>query len=109
MLGHTGNIPATVKGLEVCDFCIGKILEKAEENFYEVVITSDHGNCEYMKDIDGNIIVQHTTNKVPFVISSTKYKLKNEGSLCDVIPTIIDMFEISKPEEMTGSSLLIKD
>ena len=109
MLGHTGNIPATVKGLEVCDFCIGKILEKAEENFYEVVITSDNGNCEYMKDVDGNIIVQHTTNKVPFVISSTKYKLKNEGSLCDVIPTIIDMFEISKPEEMTGSSLLIKD
>ncbi len=109
MLGHTGNIPATVRALEACDVCIGKIYEKAQENFYDLVITSDHGNCEYMKDEDGNVITSHTTNKVPFVICNEKYKMKNEGTLKDIIPTLIDMYEISKPKEMTGNSLIIKE
>ncbi|NLC48655.1 MAG: 2,3-bisphosphoglycerate-independent phosphoglycerate mutase [Tenericutes bacterium] len=108
LVGHTGNIPATIRALEACDVCIGKILEKAQENFYELVITSDHGNCEYMKDSEGNTITANTTNKVPFIICNNKYNIKNEGSLKDVIPTIIDMYEISKPKEMTGESLLIK-
>ena len=99
MLGHTGNIPATVRALEACDVCIGKIYEKAQENFYDLVITSDHGNCEYMKDEDGNVITSHTTNKVPFVICNEKYKMKNEGTLKDIIPTLIDMYEISKPRK----------
>ena len=107
MLGHTGNIPATVRALEACDVCIGKILEKAQENFYDLVITSDHGNVELMKD--NNIInTGHTDSKVPFIICNENYKLKNSGSLKDVIPTIIDMYEISKPKEMTGESLVIK-
>lgn len=109
MVGHSGNIPACVRALEACDFCIGKILEKAEENFYDLVITSDHGNCEYMKDENGNIIRGHTDNKVPFVICNDKYKLKKEGSLCDVVPTITDVYEISRPNEMTGESLIIKN
>ena len=109
MLGHTGNIPATIRALESCDESIAKILEKAKENFYEVVITSDHGNCEYMKDANGNVVTSHTTSKVPFVIVNNKYKLKKNGSLKDVIPTIIDMYEISKPSEMTGESLIIKE
>ncbi len=108
MVGHTGNIPAVQRALEVCDICIGKILEKAQENFYELVITSDHGNVECMKDDDGEINTRHTDNKVPFVICNENYKLKPNGSLKDVIPTIIDMYEISKPKEMTGESLIIK-
>ena len=109
MVGHTGNIPAAIRALEACDICIGRILEKAQENFYELVITSDHGNCEYMKDADGNVITSHTTNKVPFIICNNQYKIKSEGSLRDVIPTIIDMYEISKPKDMTGESLIIKE
>ncbi len=109
MLGHTGNIPAAIRSLEVCDYCIGKILEKANDNFYDLVITSDHGNVEYMKDADGNVITNHTINKVPFIIVNKNYKINNEGTLADVIPTIIDMYEISKPKEMTGESLLIKE
>ncbi len=108
-LGHTGNIPACIRGLESLDVCIGHILEKAQDNFYELVITSDHGNIEYMKDTDGNIITTHTDNKVPFIICNTNYKLKENGTLQDVVPTIIDMYEISKPKEMTGESLLIKE
>ena len=108
MVGHTGNIPATVRALESCDVCIEKILEKANENFYELVITSDHGNVELMKNNDGTINTSHTDSKVPFIICSEDYKLKNNGTLKDVIPTIIDMFEISKPKEMTGESLIVK-
>ncbi len=108
-LGHTGNIPACVRSLESIDVCIGHILEKAQENFYEIVITSDHGNIEYMKDAEGNVITKHTDSKVPLIICNNNYKLKEEGTLQDVIPTLIDMYEISKPKEMTGESLLIKE
>lgn len=108
-LAHSGNIPACVRGLESLDVCISHIIEKANENFYDVVITSDHGNVEYMKDENGNINNIHTANKVPFVICNKKYKLESEGTLKDIIPTLIDMYEISKPKEMTGKSLLIKE
>ena len=109
MVGHTGNIPCTVRALEACDVCIEKILEKASENFYEVVITSDHGNVELMKNDDGSINESHTDSNVPFIICNKNYKLKEFGSLRDVIPTIIDMYEISKPKEMTGESLIVKN
>ncbi len=109
VVGQTGNIPATIRALETCDICIEKILEHASENFYDVVITSDHGNVEMMKNEDGSINTTHTDNNVPFIICNKKYKLKEFGTLRDVIPTIIDMFEISKPKEMTGESLIVKN
>lgn len=109
MVAHTGNIPACVRALEACDVCIGHIFEKAQENFYELVITSDYGNIEYMKDADGNVITTHTSNKVPFIICNKDYKLKKNGTIKDIIPTIVDVYEISKPKEMTGESLIIKE
>lgn len=108
MVGHTGNIASIVRALEACDLCIGKLLEKANENFYELVITSDHGNVEMMKDENGNLMTSHTSNKVPLVICNDEIKLKPNGSLKDVIPTVIDLYEISKPKDMTGESLIIK-
>ncbi len=108
VLGHTGNVPACVRALESIDVCIGHILEKAQENFYDVVITSDHGNIEYMKDEKGVLVNSHTNNKVPLIICNNNYKLKDSGTIIDIIPTLIDMYEISKPKEMTGESLLIK-
>lgn len=108
MVGHTGNIASIVRALEACDLCIGKLLEKANENFYELVITSDHGNVEMMKDEKGNLMTSHTNNKVPLVICNSDIKLKPSGSLKDVIPTVIDLYEISKPKDMTGESLIIK-
>lgn len=109
MVGHTGNIPASIRAIEACDICLGHILEKAQENFYELVIVSDHGNIENMKDSDGHIVTSHSDNKVPFIICNKDYKMEKSGSLKDVIPTIVDIFEISKPKEMTGKSLIIKD
>ena len=108
MLGHTGNIPASVKALEACDVCIEKILEKAEENFYELVITSDHGNIECMKNMEGKPDTANSDSKVPLIVCNKDIKLKETGTLKDVIPTVIDLYEISKPKEMTGESLIIK-
>ena len=62
-----------------------------------------------MIDKHGNIVTSHTNNKVPFILCNTDYKIKNEGTLKDIIPTIIDMYEIKKPDYMTGESLIIKD
>ena len=109
MVGHTGNLKATIDALEVMDFCVGKIHDKAKEQFYELIITADHGNAEYMIDADGNPCTTHSTNKVPFILCNENYKLRNGGTIADVIPTIIDLYEIKKPEEMTGESLIIKE
>lgn len=109
MVGHTGNIKAAIDAIEMCDFCVGKIEEKAKENFYDLVITADQGNAEYMLDKNDNPVTSHTTNKVPFIICDSKYKIAPDGELADVVPTIIDIYEIKKPDEMTGHSLIIKD
>ena len=109
MVGHTGNYKAVVDAIEITDFCMGKIYEKAKSQFYELLITADHGNAEKMLNKDGTPITSHTTSKVPFIICNDEYKLKEEGSLKDIAPTIIDMYEIKKPNAMTGESLIIKD
>lgn len=109
MVGHTGNLQATIDAIEICDFCIGKIYEAAKEHYYELLITADHGNSEKMLTKEGEMITSHTTSKVPFIICDTDYRVKVEGSLKDIAPTIIDMYEIKKPDKMTGTSLLIKN
>lgn len=109
MVGHTGNMQAVVDAIEICDFCLGKIFEKAKEHFYELLITADHGNAEKMLSKDGEPVTSHTTSKVPFILCNENYKLKSEGSLKDIVPTIIDLYEIKKPNQMTGESLIKKD
>jgi len=109
MVGHTGNFQATVDAIEICDFCLGKIYKKATDYFYDVIVTADHGNAEVMLDSKNNIVTTHTTNKVPFILCNHNYKIKNSGTLKDIAPTIIDLYEIKKPDEMTGESLIIKN
>ena len=109
MVGHTGNLQATIDAIEICDFCLGKIFERAREHFYELIVTADHGNAEKMLTKDGEPVTSHTTSKVPFILCNEEYKLKPEGSLKDIIPTIIDLYEIKKPDKMTGESLLIRN
>ena len=109
MVGHTGNYKAVVDAIEICDFCLGKIYEKVKEHFYELIITADHGNAEKMLNRDKTPITSHTTSKVPFIICNDEIKLKPEGTLIDIAPTIIDLYEIKKPDVMTGESLIIKE
>jgi 2,3-bisphosphoglycerate-independent phosphoglycerate mutase len=111
LVGHSGDYKATVKSLEALDKCIGEIIPVAKEKGYHVLLTADHGNCEYMKYENGDDCPSHTLNPVPFILISDKYKkakLVRRGGLCDIAPTILSLLKIKKPRSMTGQSLIIK-
>ena len=108
MVGHTGNLDAAIKALEVVDECVGRVVEAVENNNGVLLITADHGNLEQMIDYTtGEPHTAHTTNVVPLILVGKDAKLK-EGRLADLIPTMLDIMEIEKPEEMTGESLIEK-
>ena len=111
MVGHTGIISAAEKAVEAVDECLGKILAAVKEHGYVWLITADHGNAEQMVDRTTNEPhTAHTTNKVPFVVANAPeaLKLRNDASLCDVAPTVLELMGITKPEEMTGNSIISK-
>jgi 2,3-bisphosphoglycerate-independent phosphoglycerate mutase len=109
VLGHTGNIEATVKAIEVLDKCLAKVFTEAEKQKSNLPITADHGNAEKMIELEtGETYNGHTTNPVPFILVADDYKKKKlkEGILADVSPTILEIMEVEKPKEMTGNSLI---
>ena len=109
MVGHTGNFKAAIKAVEAVDKEIGKILEVAKEKEYNVVITSDHGNCEEMIDENGNILTNHTVGEVfAFVISPKVKKLKDGGGLNNIAPTVLELMELEVPKEM-DESLIVQE
>ena len=112
MVGHTGNINAAIKAVETVDECLGKIDAALEKTKSTMIVIADHGNCEKMLSEDGKPWTAHTTNKVPFILVNydddlTKTQLRDDGSLCDIAPTILNIMNIDKPKSMTGTSLLI--
>lgn len=111
MVGHTGNYEAAVKAVEFVDDCLNKVITAIDEQNGTAIIVSDHGNCEQMAYYEtGEPYTAHSSNKVPFILVSRKLKdcrLREGGILADIAPTILDIFAIEKPEEMTGSSLII--
>lgn len=104
MLGHTGNLSATIKGLEILDVCLGKLIEVAEDNFYTIFLLSDHGNCDIMLDENEQPVTTHTLSKVPFIITDKKVKLKDDGNLSHVAPTILKYMDIALPPEMKDTN-----
>jgi len=109
MVGHTGNIPAAIKGIEAIDAALSKIVPVARELGYDVIITADHGNAEQMLDEETNErLTAHTPNPVPFILVTDKYEklTKDDGSQPDVAPTILKLMGLKQPEEMTGESLV---
>lgn len=105
MLGHTGNMDATIESLEFLDECVHKIHDKVMELGGTLIVTADHGNCELMIDENNEVVTSHTTNKVPFVVCNKDISL-NDGKLSDIAPTILEILNINKPEEMSGVSLI---
>ena len=108
MVGHTGNFKATVEAVEVVDECVGKIICEVKKTGGVSIITADHGNADKMLDDNGNIFTSHTTNKVPFCIVGYDCKLRNDGSLSNIAPTILEILKIEKPESMSADSLILK-
>jgi 2,3-bisphosphoglycerate-independent phosphoglycerate mutase len=106
MVGHTGKMDAAIKACETVDNCLKKIVEKIRSLDGTAIITADHGNCEQMSD-NNNPHTAHTMNPVPFVLINRDVKLSKKGGLSDVAPTVLDVIGIDKPDEMTGTSLII--
>jgi len=109
MVGHTGNLPAAIRAVEVVDECLGVITDAAATRGGTVLITSDHGNAEQMEDnISRDSHTAHTTNKVPFVVIGKDDLSVVDGKLSDIAPTILHIMGSSIPEEMTGTVLVNK-
>lgn len=106
MVGHTGCMQATVEAAEAVDRCIGEIITAMQAAGGTVLITADHGNAEQMEDETGSPFTSHTANPVPFIaVTNTPVKVQ-DGSLQDIAPTVLALFGIEKPTEMTGNSLI---
>lgn len=110
MVGHTGVFDAVVKALETVDLCLAEVIDKILEKGGKAIVTSDHGNAEYLIDeVTGGPVTAHTTNPVPLIlVAEGEYQLVEEGKLCDIAPTILELLGKDKPAEMTGESLILK-
>lgn len=109
MVGHTGNIPAAIKGVETIDQALKMIVEAAKKAGAEVIITADHGNAEEMYSKEsGDKLSAHTTNLIPFILVSDKIERLSHyvGSLVDVGPTILKLLGLKVPADMTGASFV---
>jgi len=116
MVGHTGNMNATIKAIETVDKCIGQIVNATGEMGGSILITADHGNAEVMKGPGGEPWTAHTINKVPLIfVEGEKRKIPNMGNqiylrdnagLADIAPTLLQLLNLPIPKEMTGKSLI---
>ena len=109
MVGHTGNLGKTVEAVQYIDTCLGWITKALRTVKGRCLITADHGNCEQMLDpVTGQPHTAHTTNPVPFHLidpDSLGVKLRTDGALEDVAPTILGLLGLDQPEEMSGRDL----
>ncbi len=110
MVGHTGVVEAAIKACETIDADVKAVTDETLRLGGKLLITADHGNCEFMINADGTPHTAHTTNLVHLIYvaaDAAKYEVK-DGILADVAPTLLDMLGLPKPKEMTGHSLLVK-
>jgi 2,3-bisphosphoglycerate-independent phosphoglycerate mutase len=108
MVGHSGNLAATIRACEVVDEQLTRIVKSAQKAGARLLVTADHGNCEMMIDpATGGPHTAHTTNPVPlvYVDDEAKVALRSGGALCDVGPTILGLLGVPQPPDMTGKDL----
>lgn len=109
MVGHTGNLLASIKAVEVVDYVVYELTKKFVARGGAVIITADHGNVEELINIKtGEIDTEHSINPVPMIVveGNKIQRTLPYGSLKDIAPTILDLMGIPQPSEMTGKSLL---
>lgn len=111
MVGHTGVMDAAVKAVHAVDACLGYVVSAILAKGGRCIITADHGNCEYMWDEQNDVpFTAHTTNPVPCILVDDERrnaKLREDGRLSDLAPTLLELLGMAKPDEMTGKSLII--
>ncbi|GAB4217237.1 MAG: 2,3-bisphosphoglycerate-independent phosphoglycerate mutase [Synechococcales cyanobacterium] len=116
MVGHTGNYEATIKAIQTVDTCVGRLVAAVSAVGGTTLILADHGNAETMWDEQGNPWTAHTTNKVPCILIEGEIRkipgfggevqLREDGSLADVAPTLLQILNLPQPTPMTGRSLI---
>jgi 2,3-bisphosphoglycerate-independent phosphoglycerate mutase len=107
MVGHTGVLSAAIKAVETVDTGVGQLAKAVQNAGGALLITADHGNCELMRDPDtGGPHTAHTTNPVPVLLVGRDDVSLAEGRLSDIAPTLLELMDLPKPNEMTGVSLL---
>ena len=108
MVGHTGVVEAAIKAVETIDGSVKEVVEETLRLGGKLLITADHGNCEFMRNADGSPHTAHTTNLVHavYVAADAGTKTVRDGILADIAPTLLEMLGVEQPAEMTGKSLV---
>ena len=109
MVGHSGKLEPTIKAIEAVDAQLARIHKAVRERNGAWLITADHGNAELMVDpVTGGPHTAHTTNPVPMIYvaeDADRFRLRNDGSLRDISPTLLNLLHLGLPKEMTGGDL----
>ncbi|MCL6452152.1 MAG: 2,3-bisphosphoglycerate-independent phosphoglycerate mutase [Alicyclobacillus sp.] len=107
MVGHTGDFNAAVKAVEAVDECLGAVWEALQEQGGTALVTADHGNADIMVDpVTGGPCTTHTLSVVPLIVTDPRVRLRSDGVLADLAPTILDLLAVPQPAEMTGRTLI---
>jgi len=107
MVGHSGLMEPTIKAVETADECLGRVVDCVLEAGGVALITADHGNADVMIDPKTGVpCTTHTTNPVPFIVTSKNVALRDGGALADIAPTILKLAELPQPVDMTGTSIV---
>ena len=109
MVGHTGDLAATMKAVACVDTCVGRLAEAVEQTGGCILLTADHGNAEQMSDEKtGQAHTAHTMNKVPLLLINGPDRVTSlkDGRLADIAPTVLDLMALPCPAAMTGHSLV---
>jgi 2,3-bisphosphoglycerate-independent phosphoglycerate mutase len=107
MVGHSGMLEPTIKAVEATDECLGKVVDAVLAKGGAAVIIADHGNAEVEIDENGRPHTAHTINPVPFIVTVKDAKLRDDGILADVAPTILKLMNLPQPAEMTGKPVIV--
>jgi 2,3-bisphosphoglycerate-independent phosphoglycerate mutase len=106
MVGHTGDIEAVTKAVEVTDACLGRVVDAVEREGGVCLIIADHGNAEKLLQDDGvSPHTAHTTNPVPAILTASGFELR-DGELSQVAPTILGLLGLEKDSQMPKKSLV---
>lgn len=106
MVGHSGVIPAVVAAVEATDQQLERVVEAVTAKGGVCLITADHGNAEQQLEPDGSPNTAHTLNPVPFIVTRKGLRLRQQGILADVTPTVLELLDIDQPAVMTGRSMI---
>lgn len=108
MVGHTGVFDAAKAAVEAVDTCVGRTVDAVLKAGGKVLLTADHGNADQMYEADGSPFTAHTTNPVPLlVLGCGDVKLRGDGRLADLAPTMLKLLGLPQPAEMTGTSIIL--